>query len=103
MLEMLALANPAHHIKRVPSCGLVVGDFIVFAVGVVSFFMFVFRDRDSQGGHQPSTPEDVWAYEHDPYRAEKDMWSPWYVWLQLTAAVLHFLYMIMHCIDACRT
>ncbi|CRK12556.1 hypothetical protein BN1708_010555 [Verticillium longisporum] len=29
-------------------------------------------------------------------------WAPWYTWLQLAAAILHFLYMLMHCVSACR-
>jgi hypothetical protein len=97
---MLALANPAHYIRRIPTCGLVIGDFVVFAVGVVSFFMFIFKEtwrrQHASGMSYPLIPD------HDPYRGEKDMWGPWYVWLQLTAAIMHFLYMIMHCIDACR-
>jgi hypothetical protein len=98
MLEMLALANGAHQIKRISSWGLVLSDFILFALGIVSFGLFAFKD----GWRSPRNEYEYFDHIHDPYRDEKDMWSPWYIWLQLTAGVLHFLYMLMHCTDACR-
>lgn len=95
MTEMVTLANSTHQIPRLRTGFLVIIDLVLCALGMVSFFYFMIssRWRPEQGA--------AWSL-HDPHRDEKAIWAPWYAWLQLAAALLHFLYMIMHCIDACR-
>ncbi|ROT42228.1 hypothetical protein SODALDRAFT_318957 [Sodiomyces alkalinus F11] len=95
MAEMVTLANSTHQIPRFRTGILVILDLVLCALGMVSFFYFMIscRWRPEQGAGWP---------RHDPYRDEKTVWAPWYAWLQLAAALLHFVYMMMHCVDACR-
>jgi len=95
MSEMITLANATHQIPRLRPGFLVLIDLVLCVLGMVSFFYIMIQRgwRPQEGRRWPRV---------DPYRDEKAVWAPWYIWLQLTAAILHFMYMIMHCIDTCR-
>ncbi|KAL0930452.1 uncharacterized protein CTRU02_214527 [Colletotrichum truncatum] len=98
MTEMVTLANSTGQIPRMRTGALVVADFILFVLGLFSFFYFIILN----GWRTGSPNREYRAWRNDPLRVEKATWAPWYMWLQLIAAVLHFLYMLMHCVDACK-
>ncbi|GKT45319.1 uncharacterized protein ColSpa_05500 [Colletotrichum spaethianum] len=98
MTEMVTLANSTGQIPRMRTGAIVVADFVLFVLGLVAFFYFIILNGWSTG----SPNREYRAWRDDPLRAEKATWAPWYMWLQLIAAILHFLYMIMHCVDACK-
>ncbi|KAK1580112.1 uncharacterized protein LY79DRAFT_582022 [Colletotrichum navitas] len=98
MAEMVSLANSTGQIPRMRTGAIVVADFVLFVLGLVAFFYFVILN----GWRSGSPNHEYRAWRNDPLRIEKTTWAPWYMWLQLIAAVMHFLYMIMHCVDACR-
>ncbi|KAK1972455.1 hypothetical protein LY78DRAFT_354535 [Colletotrichum sublineola] len=98
MAEMVSLANSTGQIPRMRTGAIVVADFILFVLGLVAFFYFIILNGWRTGGPN----QEYRAWRDDPLRAEKATWAPWYMWLQLIAAVMHFLYMIMHCVDACK-
>ncbi|TDZ46185.1 hypothetical protein CTRI78_v008958 [Colletotrichum trifolii] len=98
MTEMVTLANATHQIPRLRTGALVVCDFVLFVLGLVAFFYFIILN----GWRDAGTQREFRAFRDDPLRVEKATWAPWYMWLQLIAAVLHFLYMVMHCVDACK-
>ncbi|KAJ0361628.1 hypothetical protein COL154_006740 [Colletotrichum chrysophilum] len=98
MAEMVTLANSTGQIPRLRTDALVVGDFILFVLGLVAFFYFIILN----GWRTGSPHREYKAWRDDPLRVEKATWAPWYMWLQLIAAILHFLYMVMHCVDACK-
>ncbi|KAF6817098.1 hypothetical protein CPLU01_13664 [Colletotrichum plurivorum] len=98
MMEMVTLANSTGQIPRMRTGALVVGDFVLFVLGLVAFFYFIILN----GWRNGSPHREFRAWRDDPLRVEKATWAPWYMWLQLIAAVLHFLYMVMHCVDACK-
>ncbi|KAJ3943032.1 uncharacterized protein N0V96_007265 [Colletotrichum fioriniae] len=83
---------------RMRTGAIVVGDFVLFVLGLVAFFYFIILN----GWRTGSPDREYRAWREDPLRVEKETWAPWYMWLQLIAAVLHFLYMAMHCVDACK-
>ncbi|KAI8301747.1 hypothetical protein K4K59_000866 [Colletotrichum sp. SAR11_240] len=93
MAEMVTLANSTGQIPRLRTGALVVGDFILFVLGLVAFFYFIILN----GWRTGSPHREYKAWRDDPLRVEKATWAPWYMWLQLIAAILHFLYMVMHC------
>ncbi|KAK6221846.1 hypothetical protein QIS74_04718 [Colletotrichum tabaci] len=98
MAEMVTLANTTGQIPRMRTGAIVVADFVLFVLGLVAFFYFIILN----GWRNGSPNREYRAWRDDPLRVEKNTWAPWYMWLQLIAAVMHFLYMIMHCIDACK-
>ncbi|OLN95834.1 hypothetical protein CCHL11_02682 [Colletotrichum chlorophyti] len=98
MTEMVTLANSTGQIPRMRTGALVVADFILFVLGLVSFFYFIILN----GWRNGSPQREYRAWRDDPLRVEKATWAPWYMWLQLISAILHFLYMMMHCVDACK-
>ncbi|KAL2878962.1 hypothetical protein SGCOL_005661 [Colletotrichum sp. CLE4] len=98
MTEMVTLANSTHQIPRMRTGAIVVADFVLFVLGLVAFFYFIILN----GWRTGSPNREYRAWREDPLRREKETWAPWYMWLQLIAAVLHFLYMAMHCVDACK-
>ncbi|KAH0443936.1 hypothetical protein CcaCcLH18_00762 [Colletotrichum camelliae] len=98
MAEMVTLANSTGQIPRLRTGALVVGDFVLFVLGLVAFFYFIILN----GWRTGSPHREYKAWRDDPLRVEKATWAPWYMWLQLIAAILHFLYMVMHCVDACK-
>ncbi|KAH6685914.1 hypothetical protein F5X68DRAFT_17556 [Plectosphaerella plurivora] len=95
MCEMITLANATHQIPRMRPGFLVICDLLLCVLGMVSFFYIMIKR-----GWRPQEGKR-WS-PNDPFRDDKAVWAPWYIWLQLTAAILHFLYMIMHCFDTCR-
>ncbi|KAG7137863.1 hypothetical protein HYQ45_004917 [Verticillium longisporum] len=95
MVELVTLANATHQIPRLRTAFLALFDLLLCVLGMVSFFYVMIR--------RGWRPQQGRAYSRDdPYRDDKATWAPWYTWLQLAAAILHFLYMLMHCVSACR-
>ena len=90
MAELVALSNTSYTIKRGPPAWLVAGDTILLCLGVASLLYGIFQYLDWDpvvlDGKPPSS-----------------IWGLWYMGFQIGGSVLHFLAMMTHCIEYCRS